>query len=973
MNDKRLIEEAFPLKQASIDSVHEKNVRHGHISTLHIWPARRPLAASRAALIAALLPDPGDVPKREALLSQIGGRTVEVKGKAETLGGILHWGREESSDLLKFRDEIRKSYGGNAPHVLDMFAGGGAIPLEAMRLGCRVTAVDYNPVAWLVLKCTLQFPQSLAAKTWALPEGSSAGLFAQGDAGLSEHLLYWGQRLLEAVKQDLSRFYPVLPLDPEKPVSPDNPPSPTVAYLWARTVPHPDPTEGGLDIPLLKTLWLCKKPGKKRALRLTYNEEAKRFDFDVFTPSSDEEVERGTMSRRGVQCPPTSNNKAGLFIRSDYIQQCAKSGQMGAVCTAVVVDSPCLADGSGSGKEYRRPSTVEHDILFPIDSELKRISATLPYGLPTEPIPHGASRSGGGSAFTVPLYGLTTWKDLFNTRQLLALATFVHHTRNARAMMADAYSNLPTGERELLIEALMAYLALAIDRLADYGSTIAIWVNLSECMGHTFSRFALPMTWDYAECNPIGGSTGGFSGALDWVKRAVDHLCKAASDAEVTVLNASATEKLGSSIFDLIVTDPPYYDAIPYSELSDFFYVWLRRLIGEAYPREFEGRLSPKSEELIQNAEKHSGDQTAAKKAYEQGMFRAFLAACESLKPDGRMVIVFAHKQPDAWETLVSAMIRAGFVVTASWPIDTERSIRLRSIDSAALSSSVWLVCRKRAHNAGKGWYKQVQPRMRDRIIERLRYFWDAGVRGPDFLWAAVGPGLEAFSTFDEVRRNDGSPFSVSDFLKEVRRITTDFALGQIIHGGTEGLDECTSYALMHRQNFGDGGAPFGECILLSGAYGLNLDSLSGSRGVLTRCKVKSDTDSSDDEGATVTSGGSELRLLRWDERRRDDLGEPHPTSGLLYIDMLHRLMREWATGDVSQVAEYAERQGLGQNDLFWRVAQAFAEMSELGSRERTILEALISWGRGRVPTGMRATARATAGAGSAKTLKLDL
>jgi hypothetical protein len=336
-------------------------------------------------------------------------------------------------------------------------------------------------------------------------------------------------------------------------------------------------------------------------------------------------------------------------------------------------------------------------------------------------------------------------------------------------------------------------------------------------------------------------------------------------------------------------------------------------------------------------------------------MAEAFRAACRALKPDGRMVIVFAHKQPDAWETLVAAMIRAGFVVTASWPIDTEMGNRTRAQNSAALSSSVWLVCRKRPAGAGRGWYKQVQPRMKERITERLRYFWDRGVRGPDFLWAAIGPGLEAFSAYDEVRRQEGRPFSVSEFLKEVRRLTTDFALGQIVHGGTEGLDEWTRYALMHAANFGPAGAPVGECILLSGAYGLDLNALTGPRGILTKAKSKpapasedgdEETDAGEETGGG--SGGTELRLLRWDERQRDDLGEPHPTGGLLTIDMLHRLAREWAGGDLARVAEYAARHGLGDNDLFWRVAQAFAELNEPQSRERTLLEAVIAWGRGR-------------------------
>jgi len=990
MTDKRLIEEAFPLRQASIDSVHEKNVRHGHISTLHIWPARRPLAACRAALIAALLPDPGDAKARQALVERIGG-TLDAEG-TKTTGGVLRWGRESTPDMDFFRAEIKKAYGGRAPKVLDMFAGGGAIPLEALRLGCDVTAVDYNPVAWFLLKCTLEYPQRLGGgKTWPLPgpgSASDAGLSAkQTDLGfgggqrtlgegmtpatgdLAAHVRYWGDWVLQRARADLAPYYPTLPFDPAKPEAHDNPLCPAVAYLWARTVPHPDATKNGLRVPLLKTLWLCKKESKKRALRLRYNADANRFDFEVFTPAKDSDVGPGTMARTGVTCPPTREGEGGTFIRADYVQRCGKGGNLGAVCTAVVVDVPRIR-GAGrgvfAGKEYRLPTDVERSAGQQAVEAMARVYGEVPHGLPVDPIPQGASRTTGGSAFTVVGYGLDRWDKLFTPRQLLALGTFVKHTRAARQAMCAAYAGVPTADRDTFIEAVTAYLAIAVDRLADYDSSITHWHVSGEKMSNTFSRFALPMNWDFTEVVATSELTGGYPGGVEWITRVLEHACSVRG-AGVEVVNGSATDPIGADLLDAIVSDPPYYDAIPYSDLSDFFYVWLRRTVGDAYGPVFDAPLTPKSGELVQHAGRHESQQ-AAKQFYENGMADAFRAACRALKPDGRMVIVFAHKQPDAWETLVGAMIRAGFVVTASWPIDTEMGNRTRAQNSAALSSSVWLVCRKRPTSAGKGWYKVVQPKMRERITERLRYFWDAGVRGPDFLWAAVGPGLEAFSTYDEVRRNDGTPFTVGEFLREVRRLTTDFALGQILQGGTEGLDEWTRYALMHAENFGSGGAPVGECILLAGEYGLDLGALTGPRGILGKGKAKAVAATEEgDEGdgeAAVGGGGSELRLLTWDERKRDDLGEPHPTGGLYYIDMMHRLMREYASGDVTRAAEYAERQGLGQNDLFWRVAQAFVEISTLQSKERTLLEAVIGWGRGRT---------AVPAAPKAKTMTLEL
>jgi hypothetical protein len=308
----------------------------------------------------------------------------------------------------------------------------------------------------------------------------------------------------------------------------------------------------------------------------------------------------------------------------------------------------------------------------------------------------------------------------------------------------------------------------------------------------------------------------------------------------------------------------------------------------------------------------------------------AFQQASSVLSTDGHMVVVFAHKDPNAWQTLVTAMIQSGFTVSASWPIDTEREVRMRSVDSAALASSIWLVCRKRPADAGIGRYRAVRQAMEARITERLRYFWDIGISGPDFVWAAVGPALESYSSYDEVRRLDGSLYTVGEFLREVRRLVADFALGQILQGhSTEGLDEWTRYYLMHRNNFTLEGAPAGECILFAQGYGLDLNDLRGPRGFL------------------VKAGGSDLRLAKWDERIRDDLGQPHPSGALPMIDMLHRLLHLWAAGNLDQLNTYAAERGLRANDLFWAVAQAILEMADAKSRERTLLEAVVAWGRG--------------------------
>ena len=310
-------------------------------------------------------------------------------------------------------------------------------------------------------------------------------------------------------------------------------------------------------------------------------------------------------------------------------------------------------------------------------------------------------------------------------------------------------------------------------------------------------------------------------------------------------------------------------------------------------------------------------------------MAASFQSTCNSLSDDGRIVIVFAHKDPDAWETLTTAMIGAGLVVTASWPIDTERSGRLRSYNSAALATSLWLVCRKRPTSARVGYYNKIRSEMQERITERLRYFWDAGIQGPDFVWAAIGPALESYSSYKEVRRMNRKPFTVAEFLTEVRRVVTDFALGQILGGAsTEALDEWTRYYLMHRNHFGTADAPVGECILLAQGYGLSLDDLTASRiGILKKA-----------------SSGSSLRLLGHTDRRSDPLGQPHISGVLPMIDMIHRIMNLWDAGDTAKINSYLTEHGLRENPLFRSVVQALIEMSPHDSNDRSLLEAIISY-----------------------------
>ena len=1166
LTNRRLIEAAFPLKQASLDSVHEKNVRHGHISTLHIWPARRPLAASRAALLATLLPDPGTAEGRREVLRRMAGTVVETpdaKGermREETRGGILHWGREGALDtgggagvgVEAFREQIRQAFGGRAPRVLDPFAGGGAIPLEAMRLGCEAVASDLNPVAWFILRCTLHYPHLLAGQRRPLPEfalrdrafataflkgqgvkrrkalrqclaalghgedgfgndqdpahegmqtllalGRGAGNRGAGrsapdathqtpsalgrsdgaahpsadaldapvpvEADFAWHLRAWGQRILERARRALAARYPTyaefepvrrkgrggrqVRLErryrprPRQLLAPDdagrvstaalnaefdslyledeaNPrwvAKPAVAYLWARTLRCAGCRK---EVPLLKTRWLCRKGAKRVLLTMTPGEDGVAFGVEEDAPAggagerrqSDQQLGAGTMSKSGATCPC-----CGVIATMADLRAAGRAGQLGARLTAVVVEGQ-------QGKEYRLPTDEEVDAARIEEEALANLYAELPLGLPEEPTPKagiGASR-----AFSIDGYGFDAWRKLFTNRQLLALGTFIRELRSLWAELDEAStwrrsasaplpapgaqietettgadeSSLPTASPQCARssvaverldgypnerreapedreggaapghrmddypqewrEALAACLSLSISRLADRGSSLATWTNDRETFRSTFARFALPIVWDFSESCPLTDTSGSFGQAVEWIARVVEHLQAAAQGApRPQALRQSAAEPLPGA-FDLICTDPPYYDAIPYSDLMDFFHVWLRRALHGLSPETdaaFAEPLGPKwsaaanDGELIDDAARFGGDRAASKRNYEDGMARSFARFHEALREDGRLVIVFANKQPDAWETLVSALIRAGFVVVGSWPIQTEMQNRQRSLSSAALSSSIWLVCRKRPAAARPGWDRQVLAEMQANIRQRLRDFWDAGIRGPDFVWAATGPALEAFSRHPLVKFTDapGERLTVAEFLRQVRRMVVGFVVSRLFEAGDgalQELDDPTTYYLLHRNDFGLAAAPAGACILYALSCNLSDADLSGRLDLLVRgggATAKDDgEDGEDDEDASGQASGSEARLKPWNRRRAKGLGEPAADGGPPpLIDCLHRLMRLWKTGEQSRVDAYLESRGLWRHELFARVVQALIELAETGADERATLE----------------------------------
>jgi len=1057
MDDKpRLIEHAFPLKQASLDSVHEKNVRHGHISTLHIWPARRPLAACRAALIATLLPDPGDPKKRKELVEKIGGRVVEkierkkmpsgkiVENiKEETIGGILHWKREtENKEALDwFREEIKKAYGGRAPKVLDPFAGGGAIPLEAMRLGCEATAIDINPVAWFILKCTLEYPQKLAGQKRLLPDFifkdcdfMEAFFKSQGfkgallrtqleklgfgekkgqlilenfheepllEADLAWHVRAWGKWVLNQARKDLAKYYPTYAdFEPLKdsgkkykkrkmklvPLKEDGTPDidalnaefnkkyledktkprwvakPTVAYLWARTVKCKNCRA---TVPLLKTLWLCKKANKRVLLTMEPNKDKTGVVFGIQNDvpvegtnaaqrrEHDKRIGEGTMTRSGAQCPCCPSIMTIEDIRLE-----AQASKTDYVMTTIVRET-------NKGKSYSPPNELDTEAANIGKDTCAAMLKQIPgLSIKEDFIPE-STRS-----ISAQLYGVRYWQDLYTPRQIVALARIGSLIQSTHKKME--HLSYPSCWNNTICD----YLCLAFDRLLCFMCVNACWKPDADSLNWAFSRFSISLLWDFGEANPTSSSAGSFKLCYERIASALDTLIANGikqGNIQVKLDDAAALSVNGN--YDVIITDPPYYEAISYGDLSDMFFTWLRGIRPDP-TSEFQFRLTDKAREIVQHI-RNDKDRDVEKKKYEDRMAATFQRARSLLEDDGRFVCVFAHKNPSAWETLVSAIMRSGFIVTGSWPIQTEMPSRQRASKAASLASSVWLVSKKRPQTAPPGWDNNVLEEMRDNITTRLRDFWDAGIRGPDFVWAATGPALEAYSKHPVVKKANepGKLMEVSEFLKHVRRMVVDFVVGRVLSYDGEsreisGLDDVTTYYLLHRHDFGMNDAPAGTCILYAVSCGLTdralvdqFDMLAKTGGKATPEPDEESTSNGDVGGGT----GSTLRLKQWNQRKRQSMGyDPAVDSAkaqakaaqmaffpveddeksahrreIPLIDQVHRLMLLWKAGELVKVDDYLDSRALLRNNAFHQVLQALIELADTGSEERSILESI--------------------------------
>ena len=771
---KRLAEVDFPIAVVSKHSAREKSIRHGHPSTLHLWWARRPLAACRAMLLGLLLPDPCDprCPKEfkakavKALLDVPGWGSQRMTEQVKSdeglrkalltfIGDAADWDVANNSRWIgAARELVKAAHPDDTPLVVDPFAGGGSIPLEALRLGCEAFASDLNPVACLILKVMLE----------DIPRHGPE---------LAEELRRVGGEIKKQAEKELAEFYPK---DPDG--------ATPIAYLWARTVKCESPNCGA-EIPLARSFWLCSKANRRWALKYKVvrpKGEPPGVEFEVFEPKSERDVPNGTVTRGNATCPccnmvlPVERVRAQLAEQrggADAVFDARGNRIGGATMLAVVT-----LNSGVQGRNYRLPNERDYQAVWKAQKRLKAILDEWERGgkkglcpVPDEPLPPI-----GTLGFRVQRYGMLQWGDLFTARQKVALVGLTRQTSDA------ADSTLKT------------LISLLIGKGADGNSSLCRWMASCENPVNQFSRQALPIVWDFCESSPASQARGVFLSAIDDMAEVIRQVppgnigqAQQADACESPLPNDTVTTWF---------TDPPYYDAIPYSDLSDFFLVWMRRTLPNhpslRDPFDPTNPLSPKSREAVQDETRVVNGRPKNRAFFEETMAKAFADGRRVLKEDGVGSVVFAHKTTEGWEALLSGLIRGGWTITGSWPIATEMSSRLRARDSAALATSIHLVCRPRPSphpspngrgegEGGVGDWGEVLRELPKRVGDWMERLQGEGIRGADLVFACIGPALEVFSRYRKVETADGHEVKLPAFLEKVWEVVGRTALEQVL------------------------------------------------------------------------------------------------------------------------------------------------------------------------------------------------
>jgi len=992
---KRLIEVDLPIKRISAHARREKSIRHGHISTLHIWWARRPLAACRAVICASLWPDPADAlcpdafrKKAVTLMQEWAERHLNLLTSPESLNRFVQIQKSPGklnddvflrqtlldfiADFSNWDNSIVKEYletskaltqsaheslGGppdTKPLVVDPFAGGGSIPLEALRVGADAFASDLNPIPVLLNKVVLEYipkyGQSLAAE-----------------------VRRWGDWIKCEAEKELAEFYPK-----------DDDGAIPIAYLWARTIRCEGPGCGA-EIPLLRSLWLAKTGETSIALQLVPNKQDRTVSISIKERVKSTEVGEGTVKRSSATCPCCGYTTPANRVREQF--KTRQGGTSDARFLAIRFDNP-----KTGRRGYRLPSLEDEKAVqrssAMLTSKIQQNTSSIWSLIPDEELPYLRS------IFNIKLLGVDTWGMLFSPRQLLAITTFVEKINK----LDDVFPKSLSSCERITIK---TCLAIVLDRLADFNSSLCVLNSVGgRGVVHTFGRQALGIVWDFMETNPFNEVGANWNAGLEAFEMYISNN-SINTTGSVSKCNA-AEHPLPNDSAALFTTDPPYYDAVPYADLSDFFFVWLKRTIGQDYPDLFSGTLTPKEDEIVQLAERNPKYSFKTREYFETLMCKAMSEGRRVLHPDGIGVIVFAHKSTAGWETQLQAMIDAGWVIVASWPIDTERPGRLRALDSAVLASSIHLVCRPRENADGYvrtddiGDWRDVLAELPSRIHDWMPRMAKEGVVGADAIFACLGPALEIFSRYSRVEKASGETVSLNEYLEHVWAAVAKEALTMIFTGAdATGFEEDARLTAMwlwtlkttdgndvedkdSDEDLDDvengGGKKAGKGIFsleydaarkIAQGLGAHLESLQhlvtiqGDTATLlpVAARISSlfgkDSAEAPKAKAKAKKKDAQLKLdfgkelTQLEEGSGAWTGDLKSRAGRTILDQVHQSMIFFAAGRTEALRRFLVEEGIGRNPLVWRLAQALSALYPSGTDEKRWVDGVLARKRG--------------------------
>jgi putative DNA methylase len=851
---KKLIEVALPLEEINAAAAREKSIRHGHPSTLHLWWARRPLAACRAILFASLLDDPAEPECPPALLAAIDTlpKPYKVVRRADKdlypglswtsktefqfpdkfdegelarmepaelrrqklfsfIEQLVQW--EFSNDeetLATARKLIHAATDGNPPPVLDPFAGGGSIPLEAQRLGLEAHASDLNPVAVLINKAMIELPPKFANQRPVHPDASALQT-CTGAQGLAEDVRRYGKWMRDEAEKRIGHLYPKAKL-------PSGEAATVIAWIWARTVVSPNPLARGAKVPLVRSFALSTKKGQEAWVDVVQDADARDgYRFEVRNAGKNAGGPKsGTVSKKGAVCALT-----GAPMELKYVREQGQAGKLGARLMAIV------AEGK-RGRIYLSP-TEEHE----------RIAQTaVPAWQPDSALPEQAL------GFRVQAYGMKTWDSLFTDRQLTALTTFAGLVDEARKQILEDAEKARIENPQAYADTVATFLGFLVDKQADLANSCNRWEPVAQCPRQLFARQAIPIVWDFAEGNPLGNSSGSFTVLIDNEFRSLtselySHIRKQKG---YSILQNAEYHGIENTRF-LLSTDPPYYDNVPYADLSDFFYVWLKKTLGGIYPELFGTLLTPKAPELIADPFRHGG-KDESRRFFEEGMGRVFARMRETAHPDFPITIIYAFKQTESesgeddeaeggggkaqsstgWETFLQALIRAGHQITGTWPMRTELANRMRGLGSNALASSIALICRPRPDDAPQVLGAEFQRVLRRELPPALEKLQQGNIAPVDLAQAAIGPGMGVFSRYKAVLEPGGATMTVKAALQLINKVVDEFFADQ--EGDT---DPPTRWASRWFAQFGFAEGPYGTAETLATATAVSVQAMADS------------------------------------------------------------------------------------------------------------------------------------------------